>query len=145
MWLSLEGTDASDVEPDSTQRAVSALLVYGISKNSRIIMNACSALERFILEEAAEWAKTHPPVWPWMAPLDGLLAAGYTVSNKAVQFALRNILKLQEDDGSWPNQYEMRVVPALINLGLISREKTLETISMKERKAAGSSLRQNRP
>jgi hypothetical protein len=132
MWLSLEGTDPSDTEPDSTQRAISALIKYGIPTSSNIVKKACDALEKFILEEAVEWAKTHPPVWPWMAPLEGLLAAGYDPSQRAVQFALKNIVNLQQEDGSWPNQYETRAVPALITLHLISSEHVLETIRKQE-------------
>jgi hypothetical protein len=134
MWLSLEGTDPSDTEPDSTQRAISALIRYGILRNSDIVKKGCKALERFILEEAVEWAKTHPPVWPWMAPLEGLAAAGYDSSQEAVQFALKNILNLQQEDGSWPNQYEMRAVPVLIALRLISSEHVLKTIRKQEAK-----------
>jgi len=133
MWLSLEDTDPNDTEPDSTQRAISALIKSGLPRNSRIIKDACTALEKFILTEAAEWAKTHPPVWPWIASLDGLVAAGYTVENKAVTFALNNILKQQQKDGSWPNNYELRVVPTLIKLGIIVREQALETIKTMEK------------
>jgi squalene cyclase len=132
MWLSLEGTDPTDTEPDSTQRAISALIKYGVPKSSNIVTKACNALERFILEEATEWAKTHPPVWPWMAPLEGLAAAGYDSSKKAVQFALKNISNLQQDDGGWPNQYEIRVVPVLIALNLISSKRVLEAITKLE-------------
>jgi len=128
MWLSLEDTDPNDTEPDSTQRAISALIKYGIPINSPIITNACRALEKFILTEAVEWAKTHPPVWPWIASLDGLVAAGYTVENEAVKFALKNILAQQQSDGSWPNRYELRVVPTLIDLNIISKEEVLRTI-----------------
>lgn len=128
MWLSLEDTDPSDTEPDSTQRAISALLKFGIPKNEDLIKNACAALENFILIEAAEWAKTHPPVWPWIASLDGLVTAGYTLENKAVHLALKNILKLQQEDGSWPNNYESRVVPTLIKLGVIARRQVLVKI-----------------
>jgi squalene cyclase len=110
MWLSLEDTDPTDTEPDSTQRAISALIKFGLPINSNEIKNACNALEKFILTEATEWAKTHPPVWPWIASLDGLVAAGYTVENKAVQFALKHILEQQQEDGTWPNRYELRVV-----------------------------------
>jgi squalene cyclase len=132
MWLSLEGTDPSDTEPDSTQRAISALIRYGIPRSSDIVKKGCNALERFILEEAVEWAKTHPPVWPWMAPLEGLASAGYDSSQKAVQFALKNILNLQQEDGSWPNQYEIRAVPVLIAFKVISSEHVLETIRRQE-------------
>jgi hypothetical protein len=132
MWLSLEGTDPSDTEPDSTQRAISALISYGIPRSSDIVKKACNSLEKFILEDAVEWAKTHPPVWPWMAPLEGLLAAGYDSSQKAVQFALKNILSLQQEDGGWPNQYEIRAVPVLLALHLISSKHVLETIRKHE-------------
>jgi squalene cyclase len=132
MWLSLEGTDPSDTEPDSTQRAISALIRYGIPRSSNIVKKGCKALERFILEEAVEWAKTHPPVWPWIAPLEGLAAARYDSSQEAVQFALKNILSLQQADGSWPNQYELRAVPVLIAFSLISPQRALETIRKRE-------------
>jgi squalene cyclase len=132
MWLSLEGADPSDTEPDSTQKAISALIKYGIPRSSNIIKKACSALERFILDEAEEWAKTHPPVWPWIAALEGLLAAGYDSSHKAIQYALKNISDLQQDDGGWPNRYEIRVVPALVALNLISSNSVLATITKKE-------------
>jgi len=79
-----------------------------------------------------EWAKTHPPVWPWVAPLEGLLAAGSDSSHKAIQFALKNILDLQQEDGGWPNQYEIRVVPALVALDLISSKRVLEIIGKEE-------------
>jgi hypothetical protein len=32
MWLSLEDTDPNDTEPDSTQRAISALIRFGLQK-----------------------------------------------------------------------------------------------------------------
>jgi hypothetical protein len=132
MWLSLEGTDPNDTEPDSTQRAISALIRYGVPKSSDIVKKTCNALERFILKEATEWTKTHPPVWPWMAPLEGLIAVGHDSSNEAVQFALKNISNLQQDDGGWPNQYEIRVVPVLIALNLISSKRVLQTITKLE-------------
>jgi squalene cyclase len=135
MWLSLEATDPNDVEPDSTQRAISALLRFGLQKDSPIVRNACDALENFILKDATAWAKTHPPIWPWAAPLEGLAAAGYTIENKAVRYALENILDQQEEDGSWPNSYEIRVVPALISLGIISSREVLGEIQTIERKA----------
>jgi len=133
MWLSLEDTDPNDTEPDSTQRAISALVKFGLPKNSPIIRNACVALENFILREATEWAKTHPPVWPWIASLDGLVVTGYTLENKAVHFALENILALQQKDGSWPNNYELRVVPTLIKLSIIPLKQALETIKTIEK------------
>jgi hypothetical protein len=89
MWLSLEDTDPNDTEPDSTQRAISALMKFGLPKNSPIIKKACVALENFILREAEEWAKTHPPVWPWIASLDGLVAADYTLESRAVYFTFK--------------------------------------------------------
>jgi squalene cyclase len=134
MWLSLEGTDLNDTEPDSTQRAISALLKFGLQKDSPTIRKACNALENFILKDANEWAKTHPPVWPWIAPLDGLAAAGYAIENKAVQFALKNILNQQQEDGSWPNGYEIRIVPTLISLGIIPSKEALEAIQKTEQK-----------
>lgn len=118
MWITLEDADPNDTEPDSTQRAISALIKFGTPTDSTIIKNACKALEKFILTEAAKWAETHPPVWPWIAALNGLVAAGYSVENKAVEYALKNILKMQQDDGSWPNGYELRVVPTLISLNV---------------------------
>jgi len=133
MWLSLEDTDPNDTEPDSTQRAISALIRFGLPKNSSIIRNACIALENFILKDAAEWAKTHPPVWPWIASLDGLVAAGYTLESKAIRFALEHILKLQQKDGSWPNNYELRVVPTLIKLGIVTSKQALKTINLIEK------------
>ena len=134
MWLSIEGADPSDTEPDSTQRAISALVKYGIPRSSNTVKKACNALERFISEEAGEWAKTHPPVWPWVAALDGLVAGGYSASEAAVQLALTSILKLQQEDGSWQNGYEVRVVPTLISLGVIPSEQALEIIEAKEQK-----------
>lgn len=128
MWLSLEDTNQNDTEPDSTQRAISALMTFGLPKDSQIIKNACTALENFILTEAAEWAKTHTPVWPWIASLDGLVTAGYTLENNAVHSSLENILKLQQEDGSWPNNYELRVVPTLIKLGVIAQRQVLVKI-----------------
>jgi hypothetical protein len=128
MWITLEDADPNDTEPDSTQRAISALIKFGISTDSTIIKSACRALEKFILTEAAKWAKTHPPVWPWIASLDGLVAAGYTIENKAVKHALKNISKQQQNDGGWPNRYELRVVPTLISLGVISQEQAVKTI-----------------
>jgi hypothetical protein len=128
MWITLEDADPNDTEPDSTQRAISALIKFGTSTDSTIIKSACRALEKFILTEAAKWAETHPSVWPWIAALDGLVAAGYTVENKAVIHALKNILKQQQNDGSWPKGYELRVVPTLISLGVISKEHAIETI-----------------
>lgn len=68
----------------------------------------------------------------WIASLDGLVAAGYTTDNKAVQLALENILKLQQEDGSWPNRYELRVVPTLISLGLIAPKQASQTIATLE-------------
>jgi len=135
MWIALEDANLNDTEPDSTQRAISALIRFGMPADSQPIKKACEALETFIVKEAQEWAKTYPPVWPWIAALDGLIAAGYTVENKAVQYALKNILEQQLDDGSWPNGYELRVVPTLINLGIIPKKQALETISESEKLA----------
>lgn len=134
MWITLEDADPNDAEPDSTQRAISALIKFGIPANSQPIKKACEALENFVLKEAQEWAKTYP-VWPWIASLDGLVAAGYTVENKAVQYALKNILGQQLDDGSWPNGYEIRVVPPLISLGIIPKKQALEIVSGSEKSA----------
>lgn len=134
MWITLEDAGPNDTEPDSTQRAISALIKFGMPADSQPIKKACEALENFILKEALEWAKTYV-VWSWIAPLEGLIAAGYTVENKAVQYALKNILEQQLDDGSWPNGYELRVVPTLINLGIISKRQALEIISESEKSA----------
>lgn len=134
MWLTLEDADPNDTEPDSTQRAITALIKFGLPVGSNEIRKACNALEKFVLAEAADWAKTHPPVWPWIASLDGLVAAGYTMENKAVQFALKSILEQQQEDGSWPNGYELRVVPTLIGLGVIPSEQALEIIRTMEMK-----------
>lgn len=98
MWITLEDADPNDAEPDSTQRAISALIKFGMPADSQPIKKACEALEAFILKEAQEWTKTYP-VWPWIAALDGLIAAGYSVENKAVQYALKKILGQQLDDG----------------------------------------------
>jgi len=92
MWITLEDADPNDTEPDSTQRAISALLSFGFSIDSPTIRRACKALERFILEEALEWEKNHPPVWPWIAFLDGLAAAGYSAENKALLLDLKGKL-----------------------------------------------------
>lgn len=134
MWIALEDAKPNDTEPDSTQRAISALIKFGLSAESTIIRSACKALEKFIFTEAIEWAKTYPPTWPWIAALDGLAAAGYTVKNKAVQYALKNVLKQQQNDGGWPNGYELRVVPTLIGLGVISKEQAVEAIERIEGK-----------
>jgi hypothetical protein len=67
-----------------------------------------------------------------MAPLEGLVAAGYDSSQKPVQFALKNILNLQQQDGGWPNQYELRAVPVLVALNVISSKHVLETINKQE-------------
>jgi squalene cyclase len=132
MWLSLEGTDPTDTEPDSTQRAISALITYGMTSESSVVRRGCKALEEFILKDASEWAKTHPPAWLWVAALDGLTAAGYGSSNATVQRALKNVLELQQKDGSWPNNYEIRVVPTLIALKAISSEEAVNTIRRME-------------
>jgi len=134
MWITLEDADPNDTEPDSTQKAISALIKFGMPTDSDIINNACKALEKFILTEAAEWAETHPPVWPWIAALDGLVAARYGIKNRAVEYALKNILKIQQDDGSWPNGYELRVVPTLISLNVISKEQAVKVIEEIENK-----------
>jgi len=133
MWITLEDADPNDTEPDSTQRAISALIKFGVSADSIIIRNACKALEKFILTEAAKWAETYPSVWPWIAALDGLVAAGYTTENKAVKYALENIARQQLDDGSWPNGYELRVVPTLVGLGVISKEQVVKAIEAIEK------------
>jgi len=113
-------------------------LKFGLLEDSHTIRSACNALEKFILIEAAEWAKTHPPVWPWIAYLDGLVATGYTTENRAVQFALHNILEQQQSDGSWPNGYEVRVVPTLISLNIIPLKQALQTIRTMEQKTFSS-------
>jgi hypothetical protein len=130
LWLSIEGADPKDTEPDSTQRAISALLKFGMQVNSPVIRRACSALEDFIMTEAEEWAKVYPPVWPWVAALDGLVASGYGLENEAVQVALNKILEHQQDDGSWPNRYELRVVPILVALELIPKERIWKSIEI---------------
>ncbi|HYM40051.1 MAG TPA: hypothetical protein VEY12_07910 [Thermoplasmata archaeon] len=132
MWLSLEGADPSDSDPDSTQRAISALIRYGMPRSSEPIRRGCTALEHFVLEEAGDWAMTHPPMWPWTAALEGLVAAGYDASFKASHLALGHILRLRQEDGSRPNQYEIRVVPVLIALRLMSTDSVLATIRERE-------------
>lgn len=133
LWITLEDADPNDTEPDSTQRAISALIKFGISVDSIEIKSACEALEKFILTKAEKWAETHPPVWPWIAALDGLVAAGYDKENMAVKYAIKNILKQQQNDGSWPNRYELRVVPTLISLGFIPREQAEKAIREMEK------------
>ncbi len=133
MWLSIEGADPSDTEPDSTQRAMSALINFGIPVSSQVIKKACAALEDFVMMEAEEWAKNYPPVWPWIAALDGLIAAGYTLENQVVQYSLNKILELQGEDGGWPNRYELRVIPTLVALNFIPKEKAWKYIKMIEK------------
>lgn len=128
MWITLEDADPNDAEPDSTQRAISALIKFGMPPDSQPIKRACEALENFILKEAQRWISTYP-VWPWIAAVDGLKAAGYTVENKTVQHALKIILERQLDDGGWPNGYELRVVPTLISVGIIPKKQALKIIS----------------
>lgn len=65
LWLSLEGSDPNlpwyDVtDPDSTQRAIAALVAYGLSADTPEVGGACRALERFIMSDAKAWAETHP-------------------------------------------------------------------------------------
>lgn len=127
MWINLEGEDETQVEPDSTQRALSALIKMGEPLRSPVVKKACEALEEFIMTEAEKWAEEWP-VWAWIAPLDGLIAAGYTVNDDVVKNALTKVLEQQKDDGSWPENYEIRVVPSLIKLGIIQREEALEII-----------------
>lgn len=131
MWISLEDADPGDVEPDSTQRAISALIKFGFQVDSPPIVRACEALEKFIFTEAEERARAFNPVWPWIASLDGLVAAGYTVDNRAVKYALEEIFELQLSDGGWPHGYELRVVPTLIGLGVLSREEVLKQLQIK--------------
>ncbi|RLG53908.1 MAG: hypothetical protein DRO00_02700, partial [Thermoproteota archaeon] len=132
MWLSIEGADLNDAEPDSTQRAISALIKFGMKASSPAIKKACMALENFIMTEAKEWVKIYPPVWPWVAALDGLIAAGYTLENRAARLSLKKILEQQEESGGWPNKYELRVVPTLVAMKLIPKEKVWESIKMAE-------------
>jgi squalene cyclase len=132
MWINLEGEDPTHVDPDSTQRAISALIKTGEPANSASIQKACEALKNFILVEAENWAKEWP-VWAWIAPLDGLIAAGYTINDDVVKYALTKILEKQQNDGSWPDNYEIRVVPSLIKLGEIKRKEALESITISEK------------
>jgi len=132
MWLSIEGADLNDAEPDSTQRAISALIKFGMKASSPAIKKACMALENFIMTEAKEWVKIYPPVWPWVAALDGLIAAGYTLENRAARLSLKKILEQQEESGGWPNKYELRVVPTLVAMKLIPKEEVWESIKMAE-------------
>ncbi|MCS7374389.1 MAG: hypothetical protein NDF56_05375 [archaeon GB-1845-036] len=76
MWITLEDADPRDVESDSTQRAISALIKFDLPADASPIIRACGALEKFILTEAEKWAKAFNPVWPWISSLDGLVAAG---------------------------------------------------------------------
>ncbi len=137
MWITLEDADPSDTEPDSTQRSVSALLTFGLSRNHPSIMKACKALEWFILKEAEKWEKGHPPVWPWIASLDGLVAAGYSSENEAIRYALKNIYRLQNERGGWPNNYELRVVPTLVRLNIIPKENIFSIIEHLEGEKMG--------
>ena len=130
MWISLDGADPRDVEPDSTQRAISALIKFGLPVDFPPIIRACEVLENFILTEAEEWAKAFNPVWPWIASLDGLAAAGCTVENRAVKHALEKIFELQLSNGGWPQGYELRVVPTLISLGVLSRREVLRLLQI---------------
>jgi len=128
MWLHLEDAGPSDLDPDSTYKALEALMKVNKATNSPYIAKGCKALEKFILTEAAEWMKKWP-VWSWIAPLDGLIAAGYDVNNEVVKYALSRILEQQQENGGWPDGYEVRVVPTLITLGLISKEETWRKIN----------------
>ena len=128
MWIYLEDTEPSDVDPDSTHKALEALVKVNKATHSPCIARGCKALEKFILTEAAKWMKKWP-VWSWIAPLDGLVAAGYDVNNEVVKYALSKILEQQQENGGWPDGYEVRVVPTLITLGLISKEETWRKIS----------------
>jgi len=127
MWIYLEDAGPSDVDPDSTYKAIEALMKVNGASNSPYIMRGCKALEKFILTEAAEWMKKWP-VWSWIAPLDGLAAAGYDANNEVVKYALNKILEQQQESGGWPDRYEIRVVPTLINLELISKEEAWRKI-----------------
>ncbi len=129
MWWSIEGTTPDDTEPDSTQAALSALLRAGISKDSPVVQRACKALEEFALDAAAAWEKTHPPVWPWAAALDGLVAADRGMEDRAVRHAVENILRLRQEEGGWPDKYEFRVVPTFVALGLLTRDAVLTALS----------------
>ena len=127
MWIYLEGAGPSDVDPDSTYKAIEALKKVDEASNSSYIMRGCKALEKFVLTEAAEWMKKWP-VWSWIAPLDGLVAGGYDVSNEVVRYALNKILELQQEGGGWLDRYEIRVVPTLITLELISKKEAWQEI-----------------
>jgi len=122
MWIHMEKAAPTETDPDSTLRAIEVLIKVGENLDSPTIRKACNALERFILTEAEKWTKKWP-VWSWLAPLDGLVAAGFKADNKTVQRALEKILKQQREDGGWPDGYEVRVVPTLIELGIIPREE----------------------
>jgi len=128
MCIYLEDAEPSDVDPDSTQKALEALVKVNKATYSPCIARGCKALEKFILTEAAEWMKKWP-VWSWIAPLDGLVAAGYDVNNEVVKYALSKILEQQQENSGWPDEYEVRVVPTLITLGLISKGETWRKIS----------------
>jgi len=127
MWIYLEDAGPSDVDPDSTYRALEALMKVNEATNSPYITRGCKALEKFILTEAAEWTKKWP-VWSWIAPIDGLVAAGYNVKNEVVKYALNKILEQQQENRGWPNGYEIRVAPTLINLRLISKKNAWRKI-----------------
>jgi len=127
MWIHMEKAALTETDPDSTQSAIRALIKAGEKEDSRTIKKACSALEKFILTEAEKWTKKWP-VWSWVAPLDGLTTAGFKADNKTVQHALEKILKQQREDGCWPDGYEVRVVPALIELGVIPRDEAWSVI-----------------
>jgi len=122
MWIHLENAAPTETDPDSTQRAIRALIRAGESPDSSTIKRACNALEKFVSAEAEKWTEKWP-VWSWVAPLDGLVAAGFKADNRTVQQALEQIFKQQTADGSWPDGYEVRVVPTLVELGVIPREK----------------------
>lgn len=122
MLINLENAAPTETDPDSTQRAIRALINAGENPNSPTIRKACNSLEKFILTEAEAWAKKWP-MWSWVAPLDGLVAAGFKADNKTVQHALEKIVKQQGTDGGWPDGYEVRVVPTLIELGIIPKEE----------------------
>jgi len=127
MWIYLEDAEPSDVDPDSTYKALEALVKVNKANNSLYITSGCKALKKFILTEAAKWTKKWP-VWSWMAPLDGLVAAGYDSNNEVVKHVVNKILEQQQENGGWPGGYEVRVVPTLITLGLISKKESWQKI-----------------
>lgn len=131
MWIHLENAASTETDPDSTQSAIRALIRAGENPDSPTIKKACNTLEKFISTEAEKWTEKWP-VWSWVAPLNGLIAAGFKADNRTVQQALEKILKQQRTDGGWPDGYEVRVVPTLVELGVMPREKAWGIIKKME-------------